>query len=263
MARTLLLRNPIAGGLRHYRRPRPAYSSPVISHFSVGGGGDEEAALQPLRRVLYEAPLANPIKSLKRVSVTTALLSLTIPPAVITMGSTTVPLSGQVAVTAVTMIASIGSTAAIHYLFSPYVLRLSHLLPPSIAPMEGSEEAESAERLGDAAQEASGEPTAGEDGDVHPPLVGSSILEAHTMTIFGGETATTFRLDQIVPFGEKPPRPFVNFGCQSSGGQTPSSSSSSSSSSPAERYFFVHTSIFEEKKLLRKMLGRPLKDSER
>ena len=42
-----------------------------------------------------------------------------------------------------------------------------------------------------------------------------------------------------------------------------SSSSSSSSSSPAERYFFVHTSIFEEKKLLRQMLGRPLKDSER
>ena len=47
---------------------------------------------------MYDAPLAASIKSLKRVSFTTALLSLAIPPSVIFMGPEHIPIAGQAAV---------------------------------------------------------------------------------------------------------------------------------------------------------------------
>ena len=79
------------------------------------------------------------------------------------------------------------------------------------------------------------------------------------MTLFGLETASQFRVDQVVSFGTKPPRPFVSFGASllQEGG------AASSSPPSAERYYFIHTSVFSEKKLLRHLLGRPLKDDER
>ena len=217
-------------GLHHLLRHRPPSSSALRRRLLATASTNDDSEAPPRRRLLYEAPLAAPIKSLKRVSVTTAMLSLTIPPAMVFAGSESVPLSGQIAVAATTMIASIGSTAAIHFLFSPYVLRLSQVL-------------EAAEGAAEAEQHREQQP---------PPLESSSVLEAHTMTLFGGEAASQFRVNQVVPFGTKPPRPFVNFG-----------TTAEASSSSADRYYFVHTSIFEEKKLLRHLLGRPLKDDER
>jgi hypothetical protein len=48
-------------------------------------------------------------------------------------GSESVPLMGKVAVTAVTMAASLGSTSCIHFLFSPYILSMNLVLPKQTA----------------------------------------------------------------------------------------------------------------------------------
>jgi len=177
---------------------------------------------------IYEAPLAASIKSLKRVSVTTALLSLAIPPAVIFGGAGNVPLSGQIAITAVTMIASLGSTSAIHFLFSPYVLSLSVV---SAEEEGGKGETEAAES--EAAVEL-------------PELNNDSVLEAKTLTLLGGEQASSFVVKDV-PGGKVPgsSRPFVNFATSSG------------------RPYFVHASVFENKRLLSRLLGRPLRDDEK
>lgn len=113
-------------------RTAPAYpfaSSPADKDASPPSPLSPDAAAGALAAAapfapFYEAPLAMSIKSLKRVSITTAALSLGIPPAVIFQGSEAVPLSGQVAITAITLLVSLGSTSAIHFLFSPYVLSM-------------------------------------------------------------------------------------------------------------------------------------------
>mmetsp|Transcript_46273 Transcript_46273/g.93401 ORF Transcript_46273/g.93401 Transcript_46273/m.93401 type:complete len:210 (-) Transcript_46273:272-901(-) len=180
-----------------------------------------EGEKEGLRRnvQIYEAPLASSIKSLKRVSVTTALLSLAIPPAVIFGGSENVPISGQIAITAVTLLASLGSTSAIHYLFSPYILSMSHV-------------------CGEAASE--------ESESVVPELNNDSVLEAKTLTLLGGEQANLIHIKDVPPGGiKKSMRPFVNF--------------ATSSGKP----YFVHASVFENKRLLSRLLGRPLRDDEK
>ena len=168
------------------------------------------------RSVIYEAPLAAPIKSLKKVSVTTAMLSLAIPPAVVFQGSESVPLSGQIAITAVTLLASLGSTSAIHFLFSPYVLSMARV---NSTPDESS--------------------TTGP-----PGKSGDQTFEVNTMTLFASEQTSTFKLSEARPTPSSTKRPFVSF-------------------IGAGKPLFVHGSVFEDKGLLRKLLGRPLKETEK
>jgi hypothetical protein len=163
---------------------------------------------EPLERtVFYEAPLAKAVQNLKRVSITTALLSLTIPPAVIFGGSESVPISGQIAITVVTMIASLGSTSAIHYLFSPYILTLAKLT-----------------------------------GANKPTNPGEELLEAKTMTLFATQKSHVFKVKDCSAKTSSL-RPFVSFNVK-------------------DKPYFVHASVFDDKKLLQKMLGRPLNENE-
>lgn len=66
----------------------------------VFGSEANRTDLPPTAHVIsmYDAPLAASITSLKRVSFTTALLSLAIPPSVIFMGPEHIPIAGQAAV---------------------------------------------------------------------------------------------------------------------------------------------------------------------
>jgi len=195
-----------------------ALRTPLRLLSQCGGDGPQEAST-----TFYEAPLAASIKSLKRVSVTTAALSLAIPPAVFFHGSESVPLSGQIAITGITMFASLGSTAAIQFLFSPYVLRMAKFSSDSSAAVEVPAEREKAS------------PTS---------RLKDSILEATTMTFFGGEMTSKFKVGDAQKRPEGSARPFVSF---TAGG----------------RPYFVHASVFEDKALLRQLLGRPLKDTEK
>lgn len=149
--------------------------------------GADSTTKKFIRVPLYEAPLAASIKSLKRVSFTTAILSLGIPPAVVIMGSG-VPLSGQVAITAVTMLASLGSTSAIHFLFTPYVLSMSHVVE---APREVDDAGQQADGLGQDRGE-------GQEAKL-PEMTGESVLEAKTLSLWGGEKASQFTVDDARP----------------------------------------------------------------
>ena len=183
--------------------------------FAAAGNQEEMKKTEATSRLalepFYIAPLASPIKSLKKVSVTTAALSLFIPPAVVLQGSESVPVSGQVAITAITMLCSLGSTAAIQYLFSPYVL--------SMAKVEDGSPADGVENM-------------------------DTEFEVKTMTLFAQEKATRFKLSDCLPKPKGSARPFVSF----VGDGKP---------------YFLHTTVFPEKKLLRKLLCRPLKDEEK
>lgn len=65
------------------------------------------------------------------------------------------------------MLASLGSTSAIHYLFGPYVLSLSRVVS----------------ELGTAESE----------------MTGETQLEAKTLTIWGGVMSTRFKVDDARP----------------------------------------------------------------
>ena len=74
---------------------------------------------------------------------------------------------------AATLVVSVGSTSAVHYIFSPYILRLTELpTPPKAsedAPAAGAAEASAAE-------------------------VPATVFEVSTLTLFGGEQRPTTRL---------------------------------------------------------------------
>jgi hypothetical protein len=112
-----------------------------LSGALVTPDGKKDDAAAPAK-LIYEAPLAKSIQSLKRVSATTAALSLLIPPALLLQGSESVPLAGQVAITATVLAASLGSTSLIHFLFTPYVLSMAQRAAVAV-PTDSTEAASS------------------------------------------------------------------------------------------------------------------------
>ena len=68
------------------------------------------------------------------------------------------------------------------------------------------------------------------------------VLEAKTMSVFGTEETSSFSVADVVPTPNAK-RPCVSFMVD-------------------QRYYFVHGSIFPNKPLLKKLLGRPLKKEE-
>jgi len=96
----------------------------------------QEDATPP--ETIYESPLALSCQSLKRVSVTTAALSMMFPPALMLQAAeSSVPVAGQVAITSLVLAASLGSTSLIHFLFSPYILKMARC-PPVDPPTTAS-----------------------------------------------------------------------------------------------------------------------------
>ncbi|KAG5190131.1 hypothetical protein JKP88DRAFT_205594 [Tribonema minus] len=77
--------------------------------------------------LLYIGPLTAPIKTLKRVSITTCAMSMIGTPLLLVLGNDSVPLSGQIAVTGVALTAAVGSTALLHWCTRPYVHKLSEI----------------------------------------------------------------------------------------------------------------------------------------
>lgn len=75
--------------------------------------------------LIYEGPFASLSRRLKRISVTSAIVSIIGIPLLITFHSGDVPASGQMAVGATAIIAATGSTAALSFCFGPYVNTLT------------------------------------------------------------------------------------------------------------------------------------------
>lgn len=79
----------------------------------------------PTTTLIYEGPFASLSRRLKRISITSAIVSIIGIPLLITFHSGDVPASGQMAVGATAIIAATGSTAALSFCFGPYVNTLT------------------------------------------------------------------------------------------------------------------------------------------
>mmetsp|Transcript_20327 Transcript_20327/g.41220 ORF Transcript_20327/g.41220 Transcript_20327/m.41220 type:complete len:268 (-) Transcript_20327:199-1002(-) len=85
--------------------------------------------------ILYEGPFAALSLRLKRVSITSAAVSLFGVPLLVALHGGDVPAAGQMAVGGSAILAATGSTVALSYCFSPYVHTLESI---SVAEEEGA-----------------------------------------------------------------------------------------------------------------------------
>lgn len=166
---------------------------------------------------IYQGALSGPIKSLKRVSITSCGLSIVGMPTLLILGNNSVPMAGQVAVAGVTLCAAVGSTAILNFFTKPYI----HTLKEKVKPHSNSESSSISSSVLDETRE----------------------FQAQHLDLFGRTKVSEFCLSDVKGL-PKATRPFVSY-------------------QVGERYFFVHAHTFEDKVLLSRMLGRPLKDDER
>lgn len=84
------------------------------------------SAQPPEAAIVYESPLANVVGKLRGVSLMTALVGALGVPAMVALKGT-IPDAGMLAVASTFVSGSIGSTAAIHYIFGPYVYSMERI----------------------------------------------------------------------------------------------------------------------------------------
>jgi len=134
--------------------------------------------------LVYEGPFASLALRLKRISISTAVVSLLGMPLLIALQGGNIPISGQLAVGGTAILAATGSTAALSYCFSPYVHSL-----------EWTEEQET----GTNDDSASGKK--------------QQLLKAKTRNFFSLPVETVFdpRTDVEYDVSKKTNRPFCNF----------------------------------------------------
>ena len=77
--------------------------------------------------LIYEGPMASPALTLKRVSLTSAVIALVGLPGATLFMDGSVPAAGKLAVIATAGLTAVGSTALLGYCFSPYVHTLERL----------------------------------------------------------------------------------------------------------------------------------------
>ena len=77
--------------------------------------------------LVYESPLGSVISKLRTVSLCTALIGMTGVPCMIALKGGPIPETGILAAALLFVSGSIGSTAAIHFVFSPYVYKIEQI----------------------------------------------------------------------------------------------------------------------------------------
>lgn len=77
-------------------------------------------------QLVYESPLGNVVSKLRTVSLMTAVIGMTGVPCMIALKGA-IPEGGILAAAMLFVTGSVGSTAAIHFVFSPYVYRIEHI----------------------------------------------------------------------------------------------------------------------------------------
>jgi hypothetical protein len=131
--------------------------------------------------VAYEGPFAPLALRLKRVSISTAALSIVGIPLILVAGSN-VPASGQIAVGGTAILAATGSTAALSFCFNPYIHKLEWV--------NDGEESEESEGMKESRK---------------------MLLKATTRNFFSMPVETVFDPDVDVIHNPKNYRPFCNF----------------------------------------------------
>ena len=77
--------------------------------------------------LVYESPLGSVVSKLRTVSLCTALIGMTGVPCMIALKGGTIPETGILAAALLFVSGSMGSTAAIHFVFSPYVYKIEQI----------------------------------------------------------------------------------------------------------------------------------------
>eukprot|EP00937_MAST-01D_sp_MAST-1D-sp2_P006655 g6655.t1 len=174
---------------------------------------------------VYVGPLCKPIRYLKRVSVLTCTSSLIAAPLLLYVGSDNVPLAGQIAFSGLVLLAGLGSTWLLHFFTSGYVHALYRALPAG----------------------AEGVKTKGADS--------AGMISARLLTFFAQPTTVRFRLaGGTVPLVDHW-NPLVSFDARlldEAGAET-----------GATKRLYVEGQCFEDKRLLRQLMGRDLEPDER
>mmetsp|Transcript_17520 Transcript_17520/g.22141 ORF Transcript_17520/g.22141 Transcript_17520/m.22141 type:complete len:311 (+) Transcript_17520:43-975(+) len=173
---------------QHQKQQLRSYSSSTPTLQKDSSSSEEEIDSEtPTRTLIYEGPFASLSQRLKRISITTAIVSIIGVPLLVASHSGDVPASGQFAVGATAIIAATGSTAALSYCFSPYVKTLSYVSTNGDCD-DGT-------------------------GNHTDTTKTTTLVEATTTNIFAMEKITTFNPDTDVslPSKAKTYRPFCNF----------------------------------------------------
>ncbi|CAM9575098.1 unnamed protein product [Discosporangium mesarthrocarpum] len=194
-------------------------------------GMDGEDKGQGNLRLIYSGSLTAPIKSLKRVSITTCAMSIVGMPTLLFLGQNSLSVTGQVAVAGTAMLAAVGSTVLLHYCIKPYAHRMYEILPVGGVEEKPPEEG----TLPPVGAMGGGR---GMDGETRPRRFSVEMLD-----IWGRVKVTDFGLDEVEPQPEAM-RPFVSFRAKGV-------------------YYFIQGGAFDEKGLLRHLLGRPLREEEK
>jgi hypothetical protein len=86
-----------------------------------------EASSPSSSSLVYESPLGNVVSKLRTVSLCTAIIGMTGVPAMIAIKGALLPEVGILAAALLFVSGSVGSTAAIHFVFSPYVYKIEQI----------------------------------------------------------------------------------------------------------------------------------------
>ncbi|KAF0696539.1 Aste57867_12732 [Aphanomyces stellatus] len=118
MLRRVCLTSPLL------RLPKAKATIALSSHGRFFSSTEEPQEKQSVKELIYEAPLANPVRMMKGVSITSCTLTSIGMPVMCYYGQVTSSLVAQWAMCGTVMFFGMGTTALFHVLFKPYVLRL-------------------------------------------------------------------------------------------------------------------------------------------
>ena len=178
-------------------------------------------------QLLYRGPLAKPIRVLKKVSVVTCASSAIAAPLLLYAGSETVPVAAQAAFSGLVLLAGWGSTGLLHYFTTGYCHKLE---AEAVAGADADTDAEASKKT-----------TTRQYAD-------DDMLTAHLLTFFARPRQARFRVGATTALVDHW-NPLVSFEAELESGE--------------RKRLFVQGEHFEDKKLLRKLLARPLDEDER
>jgi hypothetical protein len=180
--------------------------------------------------LIYEGPFSSLSLRLKRVSISTAIVSIVGIPLLIFLNgaSADVPMIGQLAVGSTAIISATGSTVALNFCFSPYVNKLEWITTEELSKTNNNDE-----------NNTTSTQTPTDPSSNHQ----KKMLKATTSSIFSFPVETIFDPDTQVEINPKTYRPFCNFIVKSN------------DSKKKDVLMFVHPELIHDDQLRSKLVG--------
>lgn len=165
----------------------------------VGGIPDDEISTKTSDNLLYKSPLGTVVTRLRTVSLVTGVCSGLGLPLIISLKGTDLPSTGLLATGIMFCMMTMGSTAAVHYVFHPYVYEI-HRIPVRLCSYKA------ADKEGCPHEAVLSQP----DTSATEAIKGPFLLKAVSKSLFLGETITVFDpSNDLAPY--KGLRPMCNF----------------------------------------------------